>query len=853
MAPKVGGGLSVLVVTANPDFASACEMQLPAHADIDVTTASTVGDAVDVFVSESHDCIVSDHDLPDTDGIAFLEAVRAQAPTLPFVLFTTEGSEDIASRAISAGVTEYLVKESHSDQWGRLATLIEDAVGYYRTHGDFIEQESRTRTLLDAVDDTVAVVRDGRVEFINKSGVTLTPASTRAAVIGRPIDEVLTVEESTVLTEQLSAVQRREQSFDHVETRIRLSDGELRKVELTAAAAEWRAEPAAILIIRDISERHERESDLRVKNRAMDTAPIGITIADATEPDEPLIYVNDQFESLTGYTKAEVIGRNCRFLQGEDTDPEAVTTIRDAIEAEEPVSVELRNYRKDGTGFWNHVTIAPIRDADGDVTQYVGFQEDVTDRTERERTLRRFRRAIEAAGHAIYITDPDGVITYVNPAFECITGYDAEDTIGQTPRIIKSDEMSEGYYDRLWETLRDGDVWDEEIRNRRRSGEEYDAQQTIAPVTDESGAIEAFVAIQTDITTQKQRERQLRQYEYAIESASDLIAAIDEDYQFLFANQAYREFYDLDTGAVTDKTLPDVVGAETWMAIQSYVDRNLDGEPIQFEMTRSRPDQPDRTFDIRYHSLEQADEEIKGSMATMRDITEQRDRERQLSSLDRMLRHNLTNELNVITGRAEMIADRTTGEIAEWATVIERVAERVLDQAEKERDIVDFLSQPSSPAVVDVRKVATDVAERLGQRYPDADITVDVPAELELTTLPELERALEELVENAIVHTDRSPATVTIRAATDESRISLTVEDNGPGIPDEERQVIVDDAEIEPLLHSNGMGLWLVKRIVTRAGGTIRFDTAADRGSRVTLAVPRGQVSNSSLATNKDR
>jgi len=847
MAPKVGGRLSVLVVTASPDFASACQTHLPGHADINVTTTSTVGDAVDVFVDDSPDCIVSDHDLPDTDGIAFLEAVRTQAPTLPFILFTTEGSEEIASQAISADVTEYLIKEFHSDQWDRLATLIEDAVAYHRTHGDLIERESRTQTLLDAVDDGIAVVRDGRVEFVNKSGVALLTAETRTAAIGHPVEELLQVEDSP----SLSTVQRREQSFDHVTTRVRRQDGEMLPVEVTAIAAEWSAEPAAILVIRDISERRERESDLRVKNRAMDTAPIGITIADATEPDKPLIYVNDHFESLTGYAEEEAIGRNCRFLQGEDTDPEPVATMRAAIDSEEPVSVELRNYRKDGTEFWNRVTIAPIRSTSGDVTQYVGFQEDVTERTERERTLRRFRRAIEAAGHAIYITDPDGVITYVNPAFERITGYDAEAAIGQTPRIIKSGEMSDDYYERLWKTLRNGDVWEEELRNRRRSGEKYDAQQTIAPVTNESGAIEAFVAIQTDITTQKQRERQLRQYEYAIESASDLIAAVDENYEFLFANQAYRELYDIDAEEVTDKTLPDVVGTETWETIQPYVDRNLDGEPIHFEMTRSRPDQPDRTFDIRYHSLEQADEGIKGSMATIRDITEQRERERQLVSLDRMLRHNLNNELNVITGRAEIIADRTTGEVAEWATLIERVAERVLEQAQKEREVVEFLSQPSSPAVVDLRGITTDVADRLGKRYPDADITVEGPVEMELTTLPELERALEELVENAIVHTDRSPATVTVRVAADDTRITLTVEDNGPGIPEEERKVVIDDAEIEPLLHSTGMGLWLVKRIVTRAGGALRFDTADGRGSRATIVVPRGRVSESSLPTSE--
>lgn len=111
-----------------------------------------------------------------------------------------------------------------------------------------------------------------------------------------------------------------------------------------------------------------------------------------------------------------------------------------------------------------------------------------------------FRQAIEAAGHAIFITDTDGDITYVNPAFERITGYTASEALGQTPRILKSDEMNEQYYERLWRTIIEGEVWDELVINRRKSGELYYARQTIAPVVDDDGEPVEFVAIQTDIS-----------------------------------------------------------------------------------------------------------------------------------------------------------------------------------------------------------------------------------------------------------------------------------------------------------------------------------------------------------------
>ncbi|MEF8825598.1 MAG: bacterio-opsin activator domain-containing protein, partial [Halapricum sp.] len=131
------------------------------------------------------------------------------------------------------------------------------------------------------------------------------------------------------------------------------------------------------------------EEEQRLKERAMDEAPVGIAIADATQPDEPLIYVNDAFEEVTDYKKEEAIGVNCRFLQGPDTEIEKTEEIREALDEPEPVSVELRNYRKDGALFWNELEITPIRDETGELTNYVAFQQDVTERKEAEFQIER--------------------------------------------------------------------------------------------------------------------------------------------------------------------------------------------------------------------------------------------------------------------------------------------------------------------------------------------------------------------------------------------------------------------------------------------------------------------------------
>jgi sigma-B regulation protein RsbU (phosphoserine phosphatase) len=134
---------------------------------------------------------------------------------------------------------------------------------------------------------------------------------------------------------------------------------------------------------------------LALKDKALDVAAEGITIADARLPDQPLIYANEGFERMTGYSVDEVLGRNCRFLQGPLTDVDDVAAIRAALESRRPCVVELLNYRKDGTTFWNRLSITPVRDASNEVTHFIGIQSDVTARRLAEESLRRSKEAIE--------------------------------------------------------------------------------------------------------------------------------------------------------------------------------------------------------------------------------------------------------------------------------------------------------------------------------------------------------------------------------------------------------------------------------------------------------------------------
>lgn len=117
-----------------------------------------------------------------------------------------------------------------------------------------------------------------------------------------------------------------------------------------------------------------------LKNKALESTSCGISIANCLHEDNPLIYVNSAFETMTGYSKEEVLGQNCRFLQGEDNEQPQLEIIRHALKSGKDCKVVLRNYRKDGTLFYNELILSPVKDQKDQVTHFIGIQNDVTER-----------------------------------------------------------------------------------------------------------------------------------------------------------------------------------------------------------------------------------------------------------------------------------------------------------------------------------------------------------------------------------------------------------------------------------------------------------------------------------------
>jgi PAS domain S-box-containing protein len=255
------------------------------------------------------------------------------------------------------------------------------------------------RSVVEAAPDAIFLVdaETGEIVEANREAATLTGRD-EATLSGLDLMEIHPPEYHSAYREALATFADERTGAarldDGTPLVVRRPDGTDVPIEVSATTVQLEDRRYVQAIMRDISDRHERERELRVKNRAIEAASVGVTIADATGEDNPIIYANEAFESLTGYSEAEILGRNCRTLQGPDTDPGAVATLRQGLEEDTPVKQELLNVTADGTPFWNEVTITPVRDDRGAVTHYVGFQRDVTERKRRERLVSVLNRVL---------------------------------------------------------------------------------------------------------------------------------------------------------------------------------------------------------------------------------------------------------------------------------------------------------------------------------------------------------------------------------------------------------------------------------------------------------------------------
>lgn len=271
----------------------------------------------------------------------------------------------------------------------------------------------------------------------------------------------------------------------------------------------------------DLFEERRSSPASTISHAIEETIHSGIIIADAQLPDQPISYCNRGFEALTGYSKQEIVGKNCRFLQGEKTDPGAVARMREALRTHVDCTLTLLNYRKDGSEFWNELTISPIQDTTGEVTHYLGFQNDVSTQHRAEVSVNALGAVLETAINEILMFDENSLqFVHMNKGARDNLGYGMEELAAMTIVDIMP-EFTVDSVEVAMKPLRDGSVslLDFTTLHGRKDGSTYPVEVHLQ--RSHFDGVPVFVAVVLDITKRTQTEEALAQSRLFMESMPD--------------------------------------------------------------------------------------------------------------------------------------------------------------------------------------------------------------------------------------------------------------------------------------------------------------------------------------------
>jgi PAS domain S-box-containing protein len=790
MSTEVGAAtetVQVLHVDSDPAVTRQLRATVGADQQFAVVGEADERAALDSVESGTPDCVVVGHDPPETDGVAFVERLREDHPELPVVLFTANGSEQVASRAISAGVTDYVPATS--------------AVGTTTANEETTSAEEGTTT---ANEETTSA-EEG--------------ATTANEEATSPADGTANAEAAATATE----------SAYHTLTE------RLRQICDVASTGQETAETAGqtgTTAGEHTTEQVERFAEL---------FPGVAFVIDETGRYRDLLAGDE--ESLL-YSDAEaLVGRTFDDVLPPETAERFGGVVREVVESGQRQRIEYSLDVQAGER-WFEAQVGPFTSR-GELETVFWVARDITERTRRQRE---YEQIFHSVNDTIAVHDIEtGEMLDANQRLVELTGYDEETLLelGAGELLVDSPDVDYG----------PEDVG--EIVRRVREGEQVEPYEQVLETSDRDrvwievnptraivGGEERFLAIARDITERKRRELE---YEQLFESVNDAIGVVaPETMELVDANAAYLDLLDCDDlDEVRQRGIDGVSNTDAGFTRERAVEihrRVADsGEPevVEWEVRTS-------TGRRRWLEIKVAPAELDGrevTVAFLRDVTERKRRKQRLEVFNRVLRHNLRNQADVVDSHAEELLQRDRrgsdeeSLVCEHAERIRAGSERLAGVSRRARTIDRILSEGLDTRRVDLGACLAETLDRVDRPEADVDVTTSVPEDATLASDRRLLIAVfESALDNAVTHA-RSRVQVEATRTTDGWQV--VIDDDGGGIPQAELDVIAAGTETD-LQHSRWLGLGQLKWGVEKLDGSLAFDV--DDGTTVRITVPDRDV-----------
>jgi len=397
-----------------------------------ILSAASGLEAVTVIETKPVDLVLLDIMMPGIDGVEVLQILRKShsAAELPVIMVTARTEAESIVETLGLGANDYVTKPV---DFPILAARLETQLSRKRAEDALRAAHQNLERLVDDRTSELQARNNQLIAEVARRKMLQEELSNQStflqATFDHMSDALLIVDNTCVIAgfnenfcqllslspDCIRVGDSNEKLIQFLAERGDLGPGDPTEITARRLEVAWKFEPEIldrqtpdgrfleirtnpfpsggyVAVLSDITERKLAEQSLRMRDRAIDASNSGILITDHQQPNNPIIFANPAFERITGYSEDEVQGRNCRFLTRDDRDQPELETVRKAIAEGRDCQVTLRNYRKDGSLFWNELSLAPVHDNEGTITHFIGIQVDATERKRTEIQLQRVQK-----------------------------------------------------------------------------------------------------------------------------------------------------------------------------------------------------------------------------------------------------------------------------------------------------------------------------------------------------------------------------------------------------------------------------------------------------------------------------
>jgi|GEM_PF-395951 len=815
--------------------------------------------------------VVTEYRLAWTDGFCVFADFKNLYPTLPVIMLTGHGDETVAVRAIKQGMADYIGKNRRDTLFAAVRQALQrplESPPCQNKASGILWCEKWDQVISKLTSDfaySLGIGEDGRptFEWVTEPFKRFLDSHARYGEAPGLLDHHFGL---TVHADDQALADRHVAALlngyeDIAEYRIVSNGGEVRCFSDHALPIrDWSSGKVVRIYgtIQDITWRRNAEDKLRLMQRAIDSSNNGIVITDLADTDYAIIYVNQAFSTLTCYNSEELIGQNCRILQGDDRDQPEIDNLRQALRQQKDGYAILRNYRKDGTPFWNEIYISPVTDGHNRVTHFIGVQNDVTARIEMEQALQqsdlKMSAIFEHVSDAVLIFDQQGIVIRVNPSAEKIFGYGAGEMTGVRLERFLADAERKTHGQYLSNLSNDDEELVIDIREvtaLKKDGGPFLVAVGIHELRLENNHL--FVATIHDLTERKRAEAKLKaseeRYRALFENSAEAILVNRGGERIEQVNQACLRLWRADTPEQLLAKKPlELVHPDFRDLVNARIERNLERDasvPSTFEEKILRLD--GTAADVLVSTIPVVDQQGPLIFVLLVDITERKAAEMALRDSHKRIQ-DLSGHLEMVRENERIrIARELHDDLGAFLTALKMELswlERHLPDELRECHIkIRSMIGEVNDSIQTVKRIITDLRPSLLDHLgllPAIEWLVEnfsqrsgIPCSLELPdSKPAMDtnrstaifRITQEALTNVLNHAHASKVEIAIEA--DANRLILTIADNGRGMTaDRQRQ-------------DESYGIQGMRERANYFGAEFTVDGQAGAGTRIILKMP---------------